>query len=59
MAKNHKKGDGVKLVGNPSKLINVLFKDATERKAVTAQVTDHGPKQSTNKTTRSFPRWMF
>ncbi len=44
MAKNHKKGAGVKLVGNPSELINTILKDAADRKDVTAQVTEHGPK---------------
>ncbi len=44
MAKHHKKGDGVKLVGSPSELINTLLKDRAERKEVTGQVTGHGPK---------------
>jgi hypothetical protein len=44
MAKHHKKGDGVKLVGSPSELINTLLKDPTERKEVTAHVTEHGSK---------------
>jgi hypothetical protein len=44
MAKHHKKGDGVKLVGSPTELINTLLKDRPERKKVTAQVTGHGPK---------------
>jgi hypothetical protein len=44
MAKNHKKGDGVKLVGSPSDLINALLKDPTERKEALNQITGHGPK---------------
>lgn len=44
MAKNHKKGDGVRLLGSPSELVSILLKDAGERKEVIAQVTEHGPK---------------
>ncbi len=44
MAKQHKKGAGVKLVGSPAELINKILKAPADRKMVTALVTDHGSK---------------
>jgi hypothetical protein len=44
MSKKHKKGEGVKLVGNPFELINALLKDPAERKEALDRITGHGPK---------------
>jgi len=44
MAKQHKKGAGVKLVGSLAELINKILKAPADRKMVTALVKDHGSK---------------
>jgi hypothetical protein len=44
MSKHHKKGEGVKLVGSPVELINLLLKNQNDRKETMDQLTEHGPK---------------
>ena len=48
MAKHHlntkHKGEGVKLVGSPKELINLMLKETREKKWVTDELLNEGPK---------------
>ncbi len=48
MSKDHNKhehkGEGLRLVGNPEKMINLLLSSPVEKEWVTDEINNHGPK---------------